>query len=112
MKIDLSPEFLRNLKKLKKRYPHVRDDVTAFRQLFDSGKLPGDKVQGVGYEVYKARLRNSDARRGKSGGYRVIYYLRQADAILLVTIYSKSDQSDIPSHVIRDIILEYERSQK
>jgi len=35
----------------------------------------------------KVRLRNSDAQRGKSGGYRVIYYLKTKAKIILVTIY-------------------------
>ncbi len=40
----------------------------------EAGETPGDRIQGLGsYRVYKARIRNSDAQRGKSGGYRVVY---------------------------------------
>jgi len=67
---------------------------------------PGDRVQGAGYTVHKVRLPNSDAQRGTSGGYRVIYYIQTASGRLLVTIYSKADQSDIPDDDIRRIIEE------
>ncbi|GAB5536329.1 MAG: hypothetical protein Rubg2KO_25780 [Rubricoccaceae bacterium] len=60
----------------------------------------------TGHVVYKVRLANSDARRGKSGGYRMIYYARTAERVVLVTIYSKSDQGDISAAAIRQIIKE------
>ncbi len=61
-------------------------------------------MQGTGYTAYKVRLPNSDAQRGSSGGYRVIYYVRTASGRLLVTIHSKTEQSDIPADDIRRII--------
>lgn len=61
-------------------------------------------MQGVQIIVYKVRLANRDASRGKSGGYRVIYYLPTDDLTLLLTIYSKTDQSDIVADEIRRIL--------
>ena len=55
-------------------------------------------------DLFKVRIKNSDARRGKSGGYRIIYYLKTEDHILLVTIYSKSDKADVPATEIRELI--------
>ena len=69
-----------------------------------SGETPGDRIQAVGYVVYKARLANRDAQRGKSGGYRIIYYLKQRDDVLLVTIYSKTEQSDVDGRTLTRII--------
>ena len=44
--------------------------------------------------------------RGKSGGHRIIHYLQTTTDVLLVAIYSKSDQSDIHTvellRIIRD----------
>jgi mRNA-degrading endonuclease RelE of RelBE toxin-antitoxin system len=75
------------------------------------GEIPGDRIQGVApYRVYKARLPNSDARRGKSGGYRVVYYLETEEQTVLLTIYSKTDQVDIPIEAIRRIIEEYTKT--
>jgi len=56
------------------------------------------------YTVFKVRVRNSDVQKGKSGGYRVIYYLKTETQILLVTMYSKSDRSDITTTKIREIL--------
>jgi hypothetical protein len=53
-------------------------------------------------------LRNRDASRGKSGGYRVIYYVKTAANLFLVYIYTKSEQQDIGHNEIRQIIEEYE----
>jgi mRNA-degrading endonuclease RelE of RelBE toxin-antitoxin system len=50
------------------------------------------------------RVKNSDVTRGKSGGYRIIYYLQTERERLLVAIYSKSDQGDIPHEILLEII--------
>ena len=64
------------------------------------------------YTVFKVRARNSDVQKGKSGGYRVIYYLKTETQILLVTMYSKSEQSDITSAEIREILKRAEAELK
>ncbi|RKT43210.1 hypothetical protein BDD21_0532 [Thiocapsa rosea] len=61
----------------------------------DTGETQGDRILGVGYVFYNVRVKNSAAVRGKRGGFRIIYYLHTADDILLVTIYSKSEQAEI-----------------
>ncbi len=95
-------------KKLKKRYPHVLEDIDPLVVQLRRGETPGDRIQGLPYRVYKARIRNSDARRGKSGGYRIVYYLETEEQTVILTVYSKTDQSDLPTDVIRRIIEEYE----
>ena len=50
------------------------------------------------------RLKNSDSQKGKSGGYRLIYWIVSPEVIVLLDIYSKSDQSDIEVDEIRQII--------
>lgn len=62
----------------------------------------------MGYTVYKVRVRNTDAKRGKRGGYRIIYYLKTDIDVLLVTIYSKAEQSDIGAKDVLQIIREEE----
>jgi mRNA-degrading endonuclease RelE of RelBE toxin-antitoxin system len=43
-------------------------------------RLYSDEVAGAKYQIFKVRLKNSDTRKGKSGGYRVIYYLKTSEA--------------------------------
>ncbi|MGG6266571.1 hypothetical protein [Leptolyngbya sp. AN10] len=43
-------------------------------------------------------------QKGKSGGYRLIYYLQTTTGIILLTIYPKSEQADIDADEIKAII--------
>jgi len=72
------------------------------------GQTPGDQIPGVHYTVFKVRTTNSDSRKGKSGGYRIIYQRVSERLIVLITIYSKTEQTDITPQEIRQIILDYE----
>jgi mRNA-degrading endonuclease RelE of RelBE toxin-antitoxin system len=65
---------------------------------------PAIKFNRPDIQVYKVRLPNRDAQRGKSGGYRVIYYIRTPKRIVLLTVYSKSDRSDTSADDIQAII--------
>ena len=105
--IFFTPEFKRNVRALAKKYPHIRSDVQPLIEKLQHGEWIGDQVQGTGYAIFKVRNRNSDASRGKSGGYRAIYYLKTQTAIILVTIYSKTEQSDISAAKIRKILSEF-----
>lgn len=102
--VDVSTTFSKKLKKLVRKYPvllrEFEDLITEFKQ----DKRPGDKISGVGYDVYKVRLRNRSAGKGKSGGFRIIYYLRLANHIVLLTIYSKTEQTDIRPQDIQSIL--------
>lgn len=107
-KVIIADTFYAAARNLQKRYRHVLDDVDTLIVQLGNGETPGDRIQGLPYPVYKVRVRNSDAQRGKSGGYRAIYYLETEAQTVLLTIYSKSDQSDIPVQRLREIIEEYD----
>ena len=108
VKVIRTTNFIKNIKKLRKRYDSVEKDVESLILQLQGGETPGDQITENRYPVYKARIRNSDTRKGKSGGYRLIYYIRTSEAILLTNIYSKSDQSDISNKEIEDVINQYE----
>ncbi len=92
-----SDAFKRQLKRLSRRYRHIRGDVQPLLDRLSVGETLGDRIQAPGYVLYKVRVRNSDAARGKSGGYRIIYYVQTERELLLVAIYCKSD----PLYMIR-----------
>jgi mRNA-degrading endonuclease RelE of RelBE toxin-antitoxin system len=104
VEIRYTAEFKRNLIRLAKKYPNIRADLGALLNSLQSGETPGDQVPHVHYTVYKVRVPNRDAQRGKSGGYRVIYYLQTAEQVILITLYSKTEQGDIAPELIRQII--------
>lgn len=107
MRLYFTPEFKRALSKLLKKYRHLREDLEPLLKALEAGKTPGDRLQITGAVLYKARVRNSNASRGKSGGYRVIYYLKTQEETILVTIYSTTDQSDIRPEQIQTIMDKY-----
>jgi mRNA-degrading endonuclease RelE of RelBE toxin-antitoxin system len=104
IQVTTTTEFDAAIRQLAKRYRRIRIDIKPIIEQLEAGELPGDQIPNIGYTIFKVRVRNSSAQRGKSGGYRTIYYLKTADQILLITIYSKSDQADIAATEIREII--------
>ncbi len=102
--VDFSQEFRRNLRRLARKYRRIKSDVQPLINALEQGETPGDRVQQVGYVVYKVRVRNTNVTRGKSGGYRVVYYLQTPERVILITIYSKTEQGDVASSRVREII--------
>jgi mRNA-degrading endonuclease RelE of RelBE toxin-antitoxin system len=107
IKVTSTPHFEKQVKSLKKKYPNVAKDVEPLIDDLEGGALPGERLQRlVSYEAYKVRLPNRDTQRGKSGGYRVIYYVRTAETIYLLEIYAKSEVDNISDTEIIVQILE------
>ncbi|MBW4596897.1 MAG: type II toxin-antitoxin system RelE/ParE family toxin [Brasilonema angustatum HA4187-MV1] len=112
IQVEVTGKFKRNLRILAKKYRSIRNDIQPIIEQLQSGELPGDQIPGVGYTIFKLRLKNSDIQKGKSGGYRLIYYLKTSTKIILVTIYSKSEQEDIAAEEIQQILAEFEPEEK
>jgi mRNA-degrading endonuclease RelE of RelBE toxin-antitoxin system len=109
VEVRFSRQILREIKTLKRRFRHIDEDLKETITDLKAGKNPGDRLQDIEtYLVYKMRLKNRDARRGKRGGYRLIYYVQTAAQIYLLTIYAKSDQENISTDIIQQIIDEIE----
>ena len=104
--ISFTFEFKRNLRALAKKYRSIRTDIQPLIDQLLLGMLPGDQVPGVGLTIFKVRLQNSDIQKGKRSGYRCIYYLKTENDIILVTVYAKSEQSDVPASKLQSILQE------
>lgn len=104
VQVEYTPEFKRNLRALAKKYRHIRSDVQPIVEQLQAGNVIGDQVPGVHYTIFKVRVLNRDIQKGKRSGYRLIYYLRTSDNIILVAIYSKLEQADISAEQIKRIL--------
>jgi mRNA-degrading endonuclease RelE of RelBE toxin-antitoxin system len=104
MRVEFTSAFQRQLRRLARRYPHIRADLEPLIDQLRAGEIVGDQVPRVGHTLFKVRVANRDARRGTRGGYRIIYCLRSNTRIVLVTIYSKSDQGDVSAEALRRIV--------
>jgi mRNA-degrading endonuclease RelE of RelBE toxin-antitoxin system len=106
VQVKYTPEFKRNLRALAKKYRHIRSDVQSVIDQLRAGEVIGDQVPRAGYAIFKVRVQNSDIRKGKRSGYRLLYHLKTPTNVILVTIYSKLDQADISAEQIRRILIE------
>jgi len=104
-RIVLAASFRGCIKRLEKRFRHVKDDVhTAIVQLLQN------PAQGVliprDFGVRKLRVRNTDLPKGKSGGYRLLYYveMQPVPTIYLLLLYAKSDRDDVTLRELRQLI--------
>jgi len=97
-----TPQFKKSVKKLFKRYRQIAKDLADLEQ-----ELQEDIYAGVdlGNGCFKIRLKNSSVPTGKSGGFRVIYFLRTQEKIYLLEIYSKSDLENIEDKKLVEILL-------
>ena len=91
--------FRKDLKKLAKRYKNIKKDYEKLLFLL-SNNNPKEIGTSIGHHCYKLRLKNSDIQKGKSGGYRVIYFYIEDNIITLISIYSKSDLANIDENEI------------
>ena len=104
IKVSFTNEFKKNLKSLAKKYNNIKSDLTPYISNLEAGETPGDQIKGTDHIVFKVRLPNSSANKGKRSGFRLIYYLKLPDEIILLSIYSKNTQQDISSSEIINII--------
>ncbi len=85
----------------KKKFLKINDDVKTVTIELEKDNLVGDRLEGLdvpeNISVYKVRIANSSANVGKFHGFRLIYYVVIEGKIYLVSIYSKKDDSRVPS---------------
>ena len=96
--IILHADFHADTKTLQKRFPKIQTDIKKAISCLLSDPCAGVVVPKYG-GLRKLRLKNSDAKKGKSGGYRLIYRFDPALSLVeLLAIYSKSDSQAL-THV-------------
>ncbi|RZK26735.1 MAG: hypothetical protein EOO63_14330 [Hymenobacter sp.] len=102
--VEALPNFKRELKQLKKKYPSLLQDVAAL-----ATDLAQDPTQGtsLGQNCYKIRLAIASKQQGKSGGARVITcVVAVAKKVTLLSIYDQSEQADIPTKLLQQLAKE------
>ena len=102
-KIETIPRFEKDVKKLKKKFPKIKNDLIDFiDKLSSNPKLGTD----LGENIFKVRIPNSSIPTGKSGGFRIITYYKKDTVLYLVTIYSKTEQDTILTDRLGKIVKE------
>jgi len=92
-KILPTPAFVRELKKLSKKYISLKKDLTVL-----IAELVEDPKSGtpLGNNCYKIRMAITSKNKGKSAGARIITYVQVVnETVYLLSIYDKSDLDNI-----------------
>ncbi|GCD80924.1 type II toxin-antitoxin system RelE/ParE family toxin [Schleiferia thermophila] len=99
--ISSIPLFDKQAKRLAKKYPSLKRDLAGLIE-----KLTDEPEQGtaLGNSFYKIRLAIASKGKGKSGGARVITYVKVAhNTVYLTSIFDKSEKSTITDKELEQI---------
>jgi mRNA-degrading endonuclease RelE of RelBE toxin-antitoxin system len=101
-----TPRFLRQVKKLKKKYKSLVNELIEFEESLSENPIQGTDL---GNSTYKVRLAIESKNSGKSGGARIItYVVTEQKEVYLLSIYDKSEISTIKDSDIKKLIKEIE----
>ncbi|MBK6963481.1 MAG: type II toxin-antitoxin system RelE/ParE family toxin [Bacteroidales bacterium] len=97
------PPFDRQLKRLAKKYPSLKNDMAELgRQLAENPAMG----KPIGQDCYKIRLAISSKGKGKSSGARIITHVYvSGNTLYLLTIYDKSEHDNISDKELNDLLL-------
>ncbi len=100
--VELSPNFKKEAKRLTKKYPSLKVELL---DLFKELEVNPTLGIPLGNDIYKIRLAISSKNKGKSGGGRVLTFVKRTDNIvLLFSIFSKGEVNNLTDKQIQELI--------
>ena len=105
LKVVFPNRFTRKANRLSRKHPSLIRDLRALREQLSQGERPGERIQRTGATVFKLRLANPSAQRGKSGGFRVAYHVAP-DQITMLAICLKPKCDEVRPEQLRRILRE------
>ena len=105
--VVFSQSFRQSVKRLRKRFRHVKDDTNlAIKVLIQNPRLGTMIPSSSG--VRKLRVKNSDLTKGKSGGYRLLYHVQDepVPTLRLLLMYAKSDKESVTHQELHQLLNE------
>lgn len=95
------PLFDKQAKRLAKKYPSLKKDLT---ELIEKLAYNPELGTPLGNNFYKIRLAITSKGKGKSGGGRVITYVKiTQNKVYLTSLFDKSDKSSISDKELEQI---------
>jgi mRNA-degrading endonuclease RelE of RelBE toxin-antitoxin system len=96
------PPFDKQIKRLSKKYPSLKLE---FSELLQSLQKNPNQGEPLGNNCYKIRISIGSKGKGKSGGARVITYLKVTEtSVYLISIYDKSETQDISDNLLSELL--------
>ena len=103
--VELSTNFRKEAKRLSKKYPSLKSELEILFTQLEQNPTIGISL---GNDIYKIRLAVASKNKGKSGGVRVLSFVKVIQTtVLLFSIYSKSERENLTDKQIREIIKDY-----
>lgn len=100
--ISRTPQFSKHLKQIAKKYPSVKSDYPLLLNSLSANPIQGDSL---GKNCYKVRWKITSKQAGKSGGARVITYVKfENKHITLLDVYDKADKESISEKELTALI--------
>lgn len=101
-KVKTIPKFEKELKRLVKKYPSLKNE---YFDLVQSLKTSPQQGFPLGNHCYKIRIAILSKGKGKSGGARVITYLQVIESsVFLLTIFDKSEKENISDKELSELL--------
>jgi hypothetical protein len=103
--IQLSDNFKKEAKRLIKKYPSLKSELADLFTALEENPTLGTPL---GKDVFKIRLAIVSKNKGKSGGARVLSFVKvEETSVLIFSIYDKSERSSLSEKEIKAIIKDY-----
>jgi mRNA-degrading endonuclease RelE of RelBE toxin-antitoxin system len=104
-KIEITDNFKKEAKKLIAKYASLRGEILELGHKLSENPMMGTPL---GNDVYKIRLSIASKNKGKSGGARIISFVKIIDeTVYLLSIYNKGDKDSISDKEIEVLLKEY-----
>ena len=100
--VELSFNFKKEAKKLIKKFPSLKQELAILFITLERNPTIGTSL---GNDIYKIRLAIASKNKGKSGGARVLSFVKITETkVLLFSIYNKGDIENLTDKEIKRLI--------
>lgn len=100
--VELSSNFKKEAKRLVKKYPSLKLELAELFSQLEQNPTTGISL---GNDVYKIRLAVASKNSGKSGGVRIISFVKIINTtVLLFSIYNKGEKDSISKKEIEQLL--------
>jgi len=104
-KVALSANFKKEARKVVKKYPSLKAELAGLFEELETNPTMGTPM---GNNIYKIRLAVASKNKGKSGGARVMSFVKVIDTtVLLFSIFNKGEKDSISDKEIKEFIKGY-----
>jgi len=103
--VELSDNFKKEAKKLIKKYASLKNEIAILGQSLQENPNQGTLL---GNNVFKIRLSIASKHKGKSGGARIITFVKvEKSTVYLLSIYNKGERDTISDNEIKLLLENY-----